>query len=154
VVNRIEIKPRVTKVFITSAERKTEIRVSSGNKVKAVLIGTQGPKGSSGSKPLIYGFQFNNVANQVIHTFVNDGFLIRLRVEIKVPFDGENADISVGTNADPFLLLNPSEINVREQMGTSKEMISPVNSGEQVRIFISAGNGATQGEGQIILEFI
>lgn len=114
---------------------------------------TKGDKGDPGeSKFRIFEFQFNNVTSQVLYTFQSDGYLVDIEIEITTVFDGAGAALSIGTNSDPQLLIANSEIDAGQLMSGGKISNRRFLSGEEIRLFINAGAGATQGAGRVVLE--
>ena len=67
-ISSIRINQTVIKAHITSATRKTVISISSKNRVKAFVIGKQGPKGADGAT-------FHPTTATRFTSFIGDGII-------------------------------------------------------------------------------
>lgn len=150
-----EIVEIIEDTYVIEIDNSDDVLIVDENVVEVIEVAEQDPEGIQGvpgAPAIVVNFQFGDVASQVIHTFTANGYFLRLRAEISVPFDGDGSGISVGTVSDNNLLLSADEIFTSQVMAMEKANSASFNTDDEIRLFITPGFGATQGSGRVILE--
>jgi hypothetical protein len=112
--------------------------------------GVAGPSGD-GQYPAV-AFAFGD-ASSIVMALTGDhaSEVTDVLLEIETPFDGAGAQIQFGTPLDPDLLM-PADQN--DPSTVAVYQVSPhvrLGAGQPIYLTITAGTGATQGAGKIIL---
>jgi hypothetical protein len=98
-------------------------------------------------------FSWGSVSSVLIRRMIADEFINLIQVIITEAFNGVGATVTIGTDADPDLLVGTNDINLAT-VGTY--LINPgymVPSDVDVKLFHNAGAGASAGAGLAIINF-
>lgn len=114
------------------------------------LPGVAGPSGD-GQYPAV-AFSFGD-APSIVMALTGDhaSEVTDILLEIETPFDGTGAQIALGTPLDPDMLMPPDQ---NDPTIVAVYQVSPhvrLGAGQPIYLSITAGTGATQGAGKIIL---
>lgn len=116
------------------------------------VVGVQGPTGASGASVPPLAFSFGDVSPAIVYTVTGPSLFKRLTVRIRTPFNGISPSISVGITGQPELFF-PAAYNLPSAAGDYEVSVDrDLLAGDEIRLFMSPGFGATTGSGFIIPE--
>lgn len=104
--------------------------------------------------PLEWVFHYGDATPMPLVIVPADMVIMECNVFIKVGFNGTGASISVGTQTNPELVMAKTDSNINIETNWSTKPGVYFSSDTQIYLFITAGAGASQGEGllEIILQ--
>ena len=138
---------------IIEIDRDTFI-VESSPEISVVTVGEQGPPGTdglNGSGPLEFPFAYGDATPAAVTTATAGKLIYGVQVNIKVPFDGTGASLTVGDAGQADRLMAATE---NDPTIVGAHLTTPVyaySTGTGVLLGINQGAGATQGSGLLVL---
>ncbi len=131
------------------------IKITNEARVSVVRI-PLGPRGADGapgnSLPTVY-FDYGDATPAVIYTAPADQIIKAITLIVIIPFNGSGAAVSIGTDADPELLMSEAE-NLLTGIGSFEtDPNETISSGTAVKVFITPGAGATARRCGVLIEY-
>lgn len=148
-------RDRDTRVVVVRERSRVETVVTERAPVEIVQRGRQGPPGPAGTSgdgllPAV-NFAFGDASSVVVTTTADDSVEVtRLVLEIETPFNGTGATISVGTLAQPTLLMT-TEQNT-PYIAATFDLAPGVELSPSTGIYLTINAGtASQGSGKLVI---
>lgn len=139
-------------VRITTESEQTIVQqVVSGGTIILQDAGIQGPPGPSSSPDVVSSFAYGDATPALLASLAAGSFLATSRVVIETPLNGAGATVSVGTLANPGLLVPSSGVMPGEAGVYDTASSLTVTAPTDIYLFISPGAGASAGAGTVFI---
>ena len=114
--------------------------------------GEKGDTGAAGQSIAPVNFAYGDSSPRIIIPALTSKIVLAVNINITTPFDGAGASLSIGTLANPALLVDPMQLDL--SVATEFEINPNVKFTTPADIYltITPGAGATQGTGWIVVE--
>lgn len=99
-----------------------------------------------------FNFSYGDASSIAFNVPAN-AIVLKVSVNISVPFNGAGASFTVGTAANNSLLIASSQIDVKIAAKFDIDPNELIATSTNIYTFITAGAGATQGSGWVTLEY-
>ena len=121
--------------------------------VTEIAQGVAGPPGADGnSQPTIY-FAYGDATPTTIFTASDDLVIKSITLIVLTAFNGVGAKVKIGTDANSELLMAESENSLSVVGSFETSPNETVLDGTEIKVFITPGAGATQGQAGILIEY-
>ena len=148
--------------FVTVIHETTEVANVVKEVVEVVLVVEQGLTGATGATgaagadggattPLY--FNYGDATPAILFTPGEDQVIKTISMPVLIPFNGTGAKVSIGTDADPELLIEEDESNLTVTSNYETSPIQTISAGTPVKAFITPGLGATTGRCMVLIEY-
>jgi hypothetical protein len=144
------VNPTKRVVNVVDQSRAVSIVQSTVRVIRAVERGEQGPPGEASEA--IY-FDYGDATPAILDTPLSDLVVKSVWLTVVIPFNGTGAKVSIGTQAEPELLMaeDESDLSVTSTYETSP--LATVNEGTEIKAFITPGSGASAGRCMVLFEY-
>ncbi|MGJ5628094.1 hypothetical protein [Nostoc sp. CALU 1950] len=97
-------------------------------------------------------FSYSDVSSRLIYTTGTNEIILTVTVVILTPFNGTNPSISIGDSTVNDRLANNTQIYLSEVGEYATNPTYKYTSATPINLYLTAGAGATQGNGYILIE--
>jgi hypothetical protein len=154
-LKRITILEKPVRISVLEGGSPTVVNVVRQTvRLQTVRQGPPGAIGPPGAALPPTNFAFGDASPALVQTLDAQKLVVRTRITITTPFDGAGATLSIGTLAQPELLIASSQVNPAQKTTFETTPEVALSAGTNLYLFIIAGVGATQGAGRTVLELI
>lgn len=151
-------RDRDTRVVVVRERSRVETVTTQRAPVEVVSRGRQGPPGANGANgdgqyPVV-GFAFGDASPAPVLTInpASAAEIVLVQLEIEEPFDGAGATLTVGTAADPDLLMAADQVDPSTTAVFEASPRVALAGGAEVQLTITPGVGASQGRGKLVIQ--
>lgn len=121
--------------------------------VSAGQQGLRGVPGPAGNSIPAVQFAYGDATPGAVYTPPTDQIITSLSIVVTQVFNGTGAKVSIGTTGDPDLLVPEDETDLSILGGFGFEPQVEIEAGTAIKVFITPGAGATQGQATILIEY-
>lgn len=122
--------------------------------VEQGIIVVQTGTGGGGAAPVLRAFTFGVPSPMLLHTVQAPTLLASVELDVRTPFNGAGAQLSIGQPGQPGRFMSASE---NDPAFAAQYEVFPnleLAPGEGIYLFITPGAGTTQGAGVVILNLV
>lgn len=160
-------RDRDTRVVVVRERSRVETVTTQRAPVEVVSRGRQGPPGANGAPGApgangangdgqypVVEFAFGDASPAPVLTInpASAAEIVLVQLEIEEPFDGAGATLTVGTAADPDLLMAADQVDPSTTAVFEASPRVALAGGAEVQLTITPGVGASQGRGKLVIQ--
>ena len=148
-------RDRDTRVVVVRERSRVETVTTQRAPVEVVSRGRQGPPGANGDGQYpVVEFAFGDASPAPVLTInpASAAEIVLVQLEIEEPFDGVGAMLTVGTTADPDLLMSADQVDPSTAAVFESSPRVALVGGVEVQLTITPGVGASQGRGKLVIQ--